>query len=433
MTVADHESATPLSSSCWDSVSSSAVRSHSFPRRRIMDIVCIGLLVMAHAVLPPPSAAQASSSSSAQIQEHLREAQSDLSANSAEKAAKEFEAILAIDKTNATALANLGALAFVRGDYRAAASDFQQALQSDPSLTKARALLAISEKRMADPSAQSLLETSFSQVEDKKIRTQVGMELADSYYQQGDVEHASGTVAALLQLNPDDADVLYMAQRVYQEMADGALNKLAILAPKSARMQQVIAEHLINTGNLSGAIEHYRMALKISPRLPGVHYEIGESLMQLSTAESTLADAQAEFSEAIRTEGDSAGVEVRLGMIAAMRAQPDEAYAHYSKAYALNSNDPDAQLGLARIFMDRDKPDDALPYLRNVVNADPMNTEARYRLSKVCREIGLLDEANRQMTLYRESKALRSQVEEAYAQMNKPERKRLNETSGEDN
>jgi tetratricopeptide (TPR) repeat protein len=433
MKITKHESDKSTSFSLWDFVRRSASSACFSRRRKISEFACVGLLVLVAQAGPHPCAAQTTNSSSAQIQEHLRRAQSDLNANSAEKAAKEFEAILAIDKSNATALANLGALAFVRGDYRAAASDFQQALQSDPTLSKARALLAISEKRLADPSAQSLLETSFSQVEDKKIRTQVGMELADSYYRQGDLEHASGTVGALLQLNPDDADVLYMAQRVYQEMADGALNKLAILAPKSARMQQVIAEHLINAGNLSGAIEHYRMALKINPRLPGVHYEIGESLMQLSTTESTLNDAQDEFSEAIRTEGDSAGVEVRLGMIAAMRGQPDAAYAHYAQAYALNSSDPDAQLGLARSLMDRGKPGDAMPYLRNVVNTDPMNTEARYRLAKVYKQVGLVTESNQQMTLFRESKALRSQVEEAYAQMNRPERKRPDEISGEDN
>lgn len=358
-----------------------------------------------------------------QIQQHLSQAQSALSLNAPDKAAKEFEAILAIDKRNATALANLGALAFVRGDYRTAAADFQQALQTEPSLSKARALLAICKKRMADPSAQSLLEASFSQVEDKKIRTQVGMELIDSYYEQGDLEHAAATVNTLLQLNADDPDVLYMAQRIYQEMAEGALNKLTILAPGSARMQQVIAEHLINAGNLASAIEHYRLALKLNPRLPGLHYEIGESIMQSSTTENALAEAQSEFEDAIQSQGDSAGIEVRLGMIAALRSNPDQAYEHYERANALNSNDSDAQLGLAKILMDRDKPSEAMPYLRNVVTADPMNTEARYRLATACRQAGLIQESIEQMKLFRESKVLKKQVESLYAQMNRPQKR----------
>ena len=40
-----------------------------------------------------------------------------------------------------------------------------------------------------------------------------------------------------------------MAQRLYSELADDTLNKLAVVAPGSARMQQVIAERLVNGGD----------------------------------------------------------------------------------------------------------------------------------------------------------------------------------------
>jgi tetratricopeptide (TPR) repeat protein len=376
---------------------------------------------------PELCAAQSNLTASEQIRMHLEQAQRSLSANAPELAIKEFRAVLEIDKGNATALANLGALAFVQGDCQTAASDFQEALKTAPMLSKAKGLLAICERRLGDPSAMSLLETSFSELQDNKIQTQVGIQLVDAYYEKGDLEHTSTTIGALLQSNPNSADVLYIAQRVYQEMADDSLNKLAILEPKSARIQQVIAEHLINGGNVESATQHYQAALKMDPRLPGVHFEIGESIMQVSIDDRALANAEKEFTAAIQSDGDSATVEVRLGVIAAIRSRSEDAYKYYMRAYTLNPNDIDAQIGIAEILMDRGQPKDAIPYLRRVVDANPLDAEARYRLAFAYRDVGAKDEAVKQMNLFRESKVLTNEVKSVYAQMNRQEKKRPDE------
>jgi tetratricopeptide (TPR) repeat protein len=101
------------------------------------------------------------------------------------------------------------------------------------------------------------------------------LELASLYEQQGDPGATASIMRVLGDLAPDNVDVLFMAQRVYSELADETLNKLAVLAPGSARMQEIIAQHLINQGDLKGAIDHYRKALQIDPRASGVHLRIG--------------------------------------------------------------------------------------------------------------------------------------------------------------
>jgi tetratricopeptide (TPR) repeat protein len=351
----------------------------------------------------------------AQVEIHFRQAENYLTAHNPDLAASEFKTILAISPGNTAALANLGVIAFMQNDCPTAISDLNGALKNEPQLTRAQALLAICEWRLRDPSAQALLQASFSQLQDKKIRTEVGIELASSYYQHGDLEHASSITGALLQINPDDVDVLYLAQRTYQEMADDTLNKLAMLAPNSARMQQIIAERLINSGNATGAIEHYRAALKI-----------GESLMQVSTAEISLADAQREFSESIQSDGDSARIEEQMGLIAVLRSHFNEAYQYYKRAIALNPNDTDAQLGLAKILMDTQKRMDpqktkeAIAYLQNVLNADPMNTDARYHIAMAYKQLGSSEESRKQLGIFLDSKAVKSQVESIYAEMNRP-------------
>jgi tetratricopeptide (TPR) repeat protein len=202
------------------------------------------------------AAGQSSPSSAAQIHDHLRKATEFLKSNDANSAAKEFNAVLALDSKNAEANANLGVIAFVQRDYQNAANYLRKALTINPSLVKTQALLGICERRMGQPSAQALLEKSFPKLKDKHLQIQVGLELANLYSQQGELDHTAAMMRSLVDLNPDNVEILYMAQQVYTELADDTLNKLAILAPGSARMQQVIAERLINEGDLKGATEH---------------------------------------------------------------------------------------------------------------------------------------------------------------------------------
>src|SRR5258708_3596335 len=154
--------------------------------------------------------------------------------------------------------------------------------------------VGICQARLGDPSARASLERSFLHLKDKPLRMQVGMELVSTYARQGDPEQAVPVLQKLVDLEPENADILYMAQQMYSELADDTLNKLAIVAPGSARMQQVIAERLVNAGDISGATEHYRKALEIDPHLPGVRYELAEAILESSRSD---AAAQAEAEE----------------------------------------------------------------------------------------------------------------------------------------
>jgi predicted Zn-dependent protease len=70
--------------------------------------------------------------------------------------------------------------------------------------------------------------------------------------------------------------------------------------------------------------------------------------------------------------------------------------------------------------------------LRNVVDADPLNTVARYRLASAYGKIGAKDEAEKQMNLFRESRDLSNEVKNVYAQMNRQEKKRPDEIADHD-
>ena len=364
------------------------------------------------------AAAQTPSSSAAEVHDHLQKAAEYLRAKDPNSAANEFNAVLALDPRNAEAYANLGVIAFFQGDYPNASRRFRKALAIDPSLTKTQALLGICEKRLGDPSARALLEKSFPKLKDKQLSVRVGMELTGLYDQLGEPERAVPVMQKLVDLNPDDVDILYTAQRLYRELADDTLDKLAVLAPGSARMQQVIAQRLINAGDAESAVEHYKKALEIDPRLPGVHFELAQTILQSAQSKSAAQDeAEKELETALTVDGDSASLECELGAIAMLRADTQNAYSHYTRALAIDPGSTQAQLAMGQILMTMEKPQEARKYLEMAVKADPLNETAHYRLAVAYKRLQMPDQAQKELHLFQEIKVTKDRVRELYQQM----------------
>jgi tetratricopeptide (TPR) repeat protein len=378
------------------------------------------LVLMLSAIALTAIAAQSARSRDQDIHNHLRRAAEYLKANDTNSAIQEFDAVLALDPKNAEANANLGVIAFFQRDYQNASKYLRNALAVDPSLIKTQALLGICERRLGQSSGQALLEKSFPKLKEKNLKIQVGLELAGIYSQEGNIERTASVMQSLVDLDPDNVEILYMAQRVYFDLADDTLNKLAILAPGSARMQQVIAERLINDGDLKGATEHYRKALEQNPRLPGVHYELAEAILEAAPNDSEAqAEAAKELETAVKFDGDSAKTECLFGRIAWRQSDLKGAYARYERAFALDPNEVEAQIGISRLLVIMEKPEEALKYLRMAVAADPLNSEAHYRLAVVCKKLQLKDEADKEFRLFQEIKDAKEQVKTLYRQMNK--------------
>jgi tetratricopeptide (TPR) repeat protein len=380
--------------------------------------ICATIVACVFSLQPQEMRAQAEVQTS-DLATDLQHGHDALKANDQARATEAFRAALKLDPGNADAHANLGVMEFFHGDCAAAEPEFQSALRAAPDLTNALALLSICERKLEQPTAQTDMEAAFANLKDMKMRMQVGVQLADFYFQQGDLDHTLPIIHTLVSSDPDNVDLLFFAQRIYSEMADNTLNKLALLAPDSARMQQLIAERLINAGDLNGAIDHYRKAIAADPRLPGMHFELAEALMETSNSAETQAAASRELEAAIQTDGDSATVECALGRVAQLHAGSDAALPHYRRAYELNPNDMEAQLGLAATLADQGKPEEALPYLRSAVQADPMNANAHYRLARVCHSLHLTDEERQQMTLFEEMRATKDRIAQLYRQMNR--------------
>jgi tetratricopeptide (TPR) repeat protein len=354
-----------------------------------------------------------------EVESHLLKGEEGVKANRLDQALVEFDEVLKLDSGNAEANVGVGLLNLMRGDCEHAELSFRVALKRAPASADAKGLLGVCEKRRGESSALSLLQAGFGGIKDPKRRMVVGVELADYYYGRNDNEHAVPILQSLIAMNPDNTDLLFFAQHVYQDMADDTLNRLALIAPDSARMQQAIAEHLVNNGDLQNAIEHYRKALAIDPYLPGADFEMGEAILQVGHDANSLAAARQEFQKAIQIDGQGPRVECSLARILSIEGKNDEALAGYRRAYAMNPAYGEAQMGIARILIDGDKPGEAIPYLQKLLDNDPLNADARYQFARALKAVNKPEDAKEQLRLFQEIRSSKDKVIELYRQMNK--------------
>ena len=330
-----------------------------------------GAFFAAGALFAQSSVSKQDAIQSHEILAHAKQAQADLQANQLNLAIKEYNAILAIDPSNLDARANVGVTEFFGGDYKNAAEQLRAALKLSPELFKVRALLGMSEKRIGETAnAQTDLEAAFLHLREEKLRVESGMELIEVDYALNDLGKAAEVVNILRQLKPTDPDILYTAHRIYADLVDETTLSLAMVAPDSARMHQLMAHELARRADNEGAIEHYRAALKLEPHRSDLHFELAEMLNGSSSA-ANQAEAEQEYKAALAENPFDEKSECRLGDIDSRRSDSKRALEYYSRALKLQPNDADANLGMAKALMALHRLQEAEPPLRHAVQLEP--------------------------------------------------------------
>ncbi len=372
---------------------------------------------------------QSAASRSQEIASHARQAQQFLKEQRPDLAIAEFRALVALDPNNVDARGNLGVLLFFQGEYPAAIPQLRAALRLRPTLWRIEALLGMAEKRTGSrKSALADLEKAFPKLQEEKIQIEAGMELMEIHTAAGDLDKAAATVSALRSLYPTNAEVLYASYRIHSDLASEAMLSLSLVAPKSARMHQVMAHELEKHGDEEAAIRNYREALKLDPKLPGLHFELAEVLHASSVA-AEQQEAESEYKAALSVNQFDERAEFRLGDISSRRGDVQEAYAHYSRAVQLQPNDAEANIGLAKTLMLMNQPDKAEPLLQRALQLDPTSAAAHFRLSTLYRQAGRSADAKRELEEYQKYKEMKEKLQDIYHDMRvKPAKQEGDET-----
>ena len=377
----------------------------------VKSIVSALLLLSA---VPTASAGQTSPNPKEQISQDEQKAQQYLREKRPDLAITELKKIVSLDPNNLEDRANLGVLLYFRGDYQDALPELRAAIDAKPDLWKIRSLLGLTEEKTSDfDGARKDLESSFPMIEEKKLKIEVGLDLIGLYTRNQDLDKAANLASQLKIAFPDEPEVLYAAYRTFADLSGEAKLDLALVAPDSAQMHQLLAHEESREGNTNAAIVHYKQAITIDPHLPGVHFELAE-LLRTSADPVIEKQAEQEYRAAIAENPEDEKAISKLGEIADQKGDVKQAYSYYTKAVQLQPSDADAKLGLAKALLEMDQPDRALPLLEASVGLDPTNSSAHYRLATLYKKMGRGEDARREVELYKKYKDMKEKLRVIY-------------------
>jgi len=383
----------------------------------VKSIVFVLFLLSAVSIVSAGQAASPAPSDKDQAAQHQRLAQQYLREQKPDLAIPELKKVVELDPNNVDARGNLGVLLFFRGEYAESIPQLQAAINLQPNLGKVRALLGFAEEHtshLAD--ARKDLEAVFPTIEERKLKIEVGLDLAGLYTASDDLDHAAGIVTQLKTAYPDAPEVLYAAYRTYADLSGESMVSLSLVAPDSAQMHQLLAHEENREGNTNGAIAQYRKAIAIDSHLPGVHYELGE-LLHTSEDPVVKKEAEQEYRAALADNPHDEKAICALAEIAATKGDFHEEYEDYSKAVELQPADATAKLGLAKVLIDMDQSDKALPLLQASEQLEPTDSIVHYRLATLYRKAGRVDDARREVELYKKYKDMKDKLRAVYKEL----------------
>ena len=328
-----------------------------------------------------------------------------------------LQEILSLDPKNLNAQGNLGVLLYFQGNYAAAIPHMRTALQLQDNLWRIQALLGMAEKRTGDPKeAQKDLERAFSNLDDKKIQIEAGLELIELDTASVQLDKALAIAIRLQELAPQNPRVLLVTYEISRQMMDQSLLSMMMTSPESAEMHMMMAGELGRQGDHTNSIAQYREALRLNPTLPGAHFELAEQLRTSSDA-ALNAQAEAEYKAAIQINEYDAISWRQLGGIMTVKGDFKTAAEDYKRALALQPKDSEAKTGLAIALLSTNRTNDAISLLESAIKDDPTNLVAHYRLSVLYRRIGRTAEAQRETDTSHHYKEVKDRLGKVFKQL----------------
>ena len=346
--------------------------------------------------------------------QHIQKAQSYVREKRPDLAIPELQAAAAIDPGSVTAQANLGVLLYFQGKAAEAIPHLRIAVEKQPSSAMIQGLLGVAELNTQDvEQGRKDLATAFPLIDDPNFKLQVGLDLVTVYAQSQDLDQAAGVLSQLRKSYPKNPQVLYAAYRTYSDLTTEARIALSLAAPNSAEMHQLLAHEEIREGNTNGAIAEFRKAIAIDPRLPDVHYELAE-VLKTARDPAVKKEAVGEYDIALQQNPQDEKSVLSLAEIAEQQGDTKQASRDYSKAAQLRPSDAVAKVGLARSLIAMNEGEKALPLLEDAERLDPTIPSAHYLLGTLYRKMGRVDDARRQVELYKQYEDMQDKLRLLY-------------------
>ena len=362
------------------------------------------VLLSASCLLPGQSSPDSS------VQQHMARAEQALRTGDMAVAEREYHEMLALDPQNSQAWTGLGVLLYGSGKAEQAEEALKKALNIDPAAKHAELFLGLSEADLSQCKlATPILSKYFDSEPTGKLQRLTGLALLGCAAEASDSLPALKTVARLKQLYPGDPDVLYESAELYTRLWNESAGELMAKHPDSYRVHQLAGEVYEAQNNYDQAIREYSLALQDNPRLPQMHYRIGQLYLHQGSEEVD-EKAMNEFRQEKAINPDSAVSDLAMADIEMHRHNLDKAKPLYEEAARLDPSLVEAEVGLARIMLEEHQLDAAVKQLLAVVAVHPDEAQAHYDLMLAYRGQRKMPQAAAEMAAFNRLQAERAET-----------------------
>ena len=268
-----------------------------------------------------------------------------------------------------------------KGELDQARAIYRSVIAAYPNNTRARQSLAMLEGgRPAGRMAQN------------PVQQMLGPLIA--LYQQGEFEAVSERAMALTKQHPNSCLLWNMIGLAQTEL--GQLDKAVEHLRHAVKLDPRFPDAHSNLGNVllrqeryDDAIASYRHALGINPNFTIAHYNIGKALHE----KGELDEAIASFQNAIRTRPDYADAYLNMGNALRDQSRLREAIDAYNQALSINPGFALAYRNLGNALRQQARYDDAIACFDRALSLDPDDAVAHCDKGTVLADMGKLPEA----------------------------------------
>lgn len=327
------------------------------------------------------------------------------SAPGAQEASKYPAMKAALSAVLAQADHNLGVIAAQQGQLAASLEHFAAAAVWKPDLAGLDRNWGIVSFRAAqyDKAIPALARQVKAHPEDVLTRRMLGV----SYYLTGDFRRAAEALRPLEFTLTDDPELAYtygvaLVQLAEHRRAASLFARLAAQHPREPQARFYAAQGFAMVEDYEEALKELRSVAALEPKMPQVHYNAGQSLIRLNRLE----EAEQEFRQELRLNPSDGISKYHLAyVLLELKRHTPEAIALLREAVGARPDYADARYQLGKALVEQGEMKEAIEQLEMAARAEPSKDYIHYQLSIAYRRAARVADADRELQLYRESKA----------------------------
>jgi tetratricopeptide (TPR) repeat protein len=271
---------------------------------------------------------------------------------------------------------------------------------STPGLMRNLGAAAFQQERF-DESARALATVVSASPEDQRSRLMLAMSL----FSLERFSEAAKNFTPISDLAMQDTRTAYAwAYSLVQTNQPEQANAIAdILAARdlSPDIHLLVCKLYTASENYEHAIPCFRTIIDENPEAPGVHYELGATLIHLGKP----SDAIPELREELKINQSDIDAQYDLAYALSETSHKEEALSLLRSVLELNPNYPQVNYELGKVLLEVGKTEDAIGHLEAATRLNPNDEFAHYQLQVAYRRAGRIAEANRELQRYKDIKA----------------------------